>query len=133
VDPRPALVALVALGGAVGALLRYALADALPTGAGDFPTATFLTNVSGAFLLGVLLEALDRLGPDVGSRRLLRLGLGTGLLGAFTTYSTLAVEVSVLGRDGEPGLGAGYGLLSAVVGFAAAAAGIAVAARRSRP
>jgi CrcB protein len=122
---RPGLVALVALGGAIGAPLRYALSRALPTGDGDFPTATFVTNVTGAFVLGVLLEVLARLGPDVGTRRLVRLAVGTGVLGAFTTYSTLAVEVTVLGRDGHAGLGAGYGLLSACAGFAAAAAGIA--------
>lgn len=127
---RPGLVAIVALGGAVGATLRYALARALPTDAGDFPAATFLTNVGGAFLLGILLETLARLGPDVGTRRTVRLALGTGVLGAFTTYSALAVEVTVLGRDGHAGLGAGYGLLSAVAGFGAAAVGIALGARR---
>ena len=122
----PGLVALVALGGAIGAPLRYALSRALPTEAGDLPTATLLTNLAGAFALGVLLEVLARLGPDVGTRRLMRLAVGTGVLGAFTTYSTLAVEVTVLGRDGHGGLGAGYGLLSACAGFAAAAAGIAL-------
>lgn len=132
---RPGLVAVVALGGALGTTLRYALAPALPPDGGAFPTATFVTNVSGAFLLGMLLEALVRLGPDVGTRRLVRLALGTGVVGAFTTYSTLAVEITVLGRDGHAGLGVGYGLLSALAGFAAAAAGIAVgvlAGRRPR-
>jgi CrcB protein len=126
---RPGLLALVAVGGAVGATLRHAVARALPTGAGDFPTATFVTNLAGAFVLGVLLEALARLGPDAGPRRLVRLGVGTGVLGAFTTYSTLAVEVTVLGRDGHAGLGASYGLLSAVAGFLAAVAGIALGSR----
>lgn len=127
---QPALVLLVAVGGAVGALLRHGVAEALPTDPGTFPTATFVTNLSGAFLLGVLLEALARLGPDAGTRRLVRIAVGTGALGAFTTYSTLAVEVTVLGRAGHGGLGAGYGLLSAAAGFAAAAAGIALGARR---
>ncbi len=129
---RPGLIALVALGGALGALLRYGVARALPTEPGTFPTATFVTNLAGAFALGVMLEALARFGPDEGGRRLARLALGTGVLGAFTTYSTLAVEVTVLGRDGHGGLGAGYGFGSALAGFVAAALGIAVAAAATR-
>jgi CrcB protein len=125
---QPRLLALVAVGGAVGASLRYGLASVLPTAPDGFPTATFVTNVSGAFLLGALLELLARLGPDHGGRRLVRLGLGTGVLGAFTTYSTLAVEVTELGRDGHVPLGLLYGLASAAAGLLAAAAGIAVAA-----
>lgn len=129
---RPGALVLVAIGGAIGALLRCGLAGALTTSRDGFPTATFVTNVLGAFALGLLLELLARLGPDQGGRRLLRLGIGTGVLGAFTTYSTLAVEVTVLGRDGHAGLGALYGLGSAAAGFLAAAAGIAAAAVGNR-
>ena len=73
---------VVALGGAVGTLARYGLSHAVPD-TGGVPVATLVENVVGAFLLGLLLEALARSGPDVGRRRLARLGLGTGLLGAF--------------------------------------------------
>ena len=125
---RVRLVMVVAAGGAVGAPLRYALSGVLPTTPDRWPTATFVTNLVGAFLLGILLEALARLGPDTGRRRAVRLGLGTGVLGAFTTYSTLATEAVLLGRDGRPGLAAAYGLTSAVCGYVAAAAGIGVVA-----
>ncbi len=122
------LLLVVAAGGAVGASLRYAVAGALPTTQGAWPMATLATNLVGAFLLGVLLAGLARLGPDAGPRQTARLGLGTGLLGAFTTYSTLATEAVLLGRDGHLGLAVAYGLTSAIAGYAAAAAGIGLAA-----
>jgi CrcB protein len=125
---RLPLVLVVAVGGAIGAPLRYALARVLPTAPQGWPTATFVTNLLGAFLLGVLLEGLARLGPDTGARRVVRLGVGTGILGAFTTYSTLATEAVLLGRAGRPGLAVVYGLVSAVAGYGAAAAGIGLAA-----
>lgn len=115
----------------VGALARYLIGQAI-TG-GRFPLATFLVNVSGAFALGLLLEALARRGPDVGVRRATRCALGTGLLGAFTTYSALAMEVTLLTRDGRPGLALGYGLGSVLAGLVAAAAGVAAARLAVRP
>lgn len=130
---RVPLLLAVAAGGAVGAPLRYALAQAVPTARDAWPTATFVTNLLGAFLLGVLLESLARRGPDQGRRRVLRLALGTGLLGAFTTYSTLATEAVLLARDAHPALALAYGLASAVAGYGAAAAGIAAAALGQRP
>ena len=125
---QPRLLLAVAAGGAVGAPLRYAVSRALPTDAHGWPTATFVTNAVGALLLGMLLEGLARLGRDAGWRRTARLGLGTGVLGAFTTYSTLATEAVLLARDSEIGVAVGYGLASAALGFIAAAAGIGLAA-----
>ena len=127
----PRLVAVVAAGGAVGAPLRYAVSRLLPSAPGHWPTATFVTNVAGSFLLGMLLEGLARRGPDAGRRQVLRLALGTGVLGAFTTYSTLAAEVVLLGRGGGTGLALAYGLTSAVAGALAEAAGIALSALTS--
>lgn len=129
---RPSLVAVVALGGLVGAPLRYAVAQWLPGPSSGWPTATFATNLVGALVLGVLLEALARSGEDAGARRLLRLGLGTGLVGAFTTYSTLALEVDDLATSGRVGTAVAYGLASAVAGVSAAAAGVALGARLGR-
>ncbi len=80
--------ALVALGGALGATARVAVDAALPTGAGGFPTATLLVNLTGAFALALLVRSTDD--PA------LRAGLGTGLLGAWTTFSALAVQGSDL-------------------------------------
>lgn len=122
----PRLLVLVGVGGAVGALLRHAVTQLLPVSPDGFPTATFLTNLSGSFALGLLLERLAASGRDSERAKLL---LGTGLLGAFTTYSTLAVEVVLLGRHGHVGLGLVYALGSAVLGVAAAAAGVVVGAR----
>ena len=124
---HPVLLLLVFAGGVAGTLLRSALATALP--ASRFPLATFLTNVSGAFVLGALLEGLRRAGPDTGRRRAARLGLGSGLLGAFTTYSALAVESDLLVRDGHVGTATAYAVGSVLAGLVAAAAGVAAAGR----
>ena len=78
----------VAIGGFVGAVLRFGLAEFLGTWHG-FPIATFLTNLSGSFLLGFFYTlTLERfpIHPHI------RLGVGTGLVGAFTTFSTFTAE-----------------------------------------
>lgn len=124
---QPGLIALVALGGAIGTLARFGLARILPTD-GGWPVATFVANLVGAFLLGLLLEGLVRRGPEDGIRRRLRLTLGTGVLGGFTTFSALAIEIERLGADGSWLLGAGYGLVSVVAGVGAAGLGVALAA-----
>ena len=123
---------LVAGGGLFGAGARQAVEEALPTHPGTFPVATFLINVSGAFLLGLLLESLARSGPDSGWWRASRLSLGPGFLGAFTTYSTLAIESDLLVRGSHLGTAAGYLAASVVAGLAAAYAGILLGIRISR-
>ncbi|WP_258375535.1 CrcB family protein [Curtobacterium sp. MCSS17_008] len=123
---------LVAVGGTVGTGVRAALAGAFP--AVDGISWTILgINVVGAFCLGLLLEALAHAGSDLGRRRALRLFVGTGVLGGFTTYSTLADDTARLLDVGRWGAGTGYALLSVVLGLAAAAAGAwLAAARRAR-
>ena len=128
---RPDLVGLVAVGGAVGTAGRYGLSQAL-TPAGGWPTSTFVENLLGAFLLGVLLEALVRRGPETRRAQRLRLALGTGVLGGFTTFSSLAIEIERLVADGRVALGLGYGVASVVLGFGLCLAGVAVAARQHR-
>jgi fluoride exporter len=120
------LLGLVALGGAAGAPARWGLALWLPGPASGWPTATFTTNLVGAFALGLVLEALARRGPDEGRRRAVRLAVGTGFLGAFTTYSSFALEVDQYLRSGRVGLGAGYALATVAAGLLCAAAGVAV-------
>lgn len=123
---------LVALGGAIGTGVRAALAAALPSVDGISWTI-LAVNVVGAFYMGLLLESLAHAGPDTGRRRALRLFVGTGVLGGFTTYSTLADDTARLLDVGRWGAGTGYALLSVVLGLVAAAAGAWIAgARRSR-
>ncbi|MCI2240693.1 CrcB family protein [Paenibacillus sp. TRM 82003] len=119
----------VAAGAVAGALARHGAARWLSTPPGGWPVATTVVNLLGCLALGLLLEGLARRGPDTGRRRLLRLGLGTGLVGSFTTYSTLAVETDLLARDGAVGLAVAYPLVSVVAGVALCGAGVALAAR----
>ena len=129
---RPRLVGLVALGGTVGTALRAAL-GALAPAAGGWPWATWTVNLTGAFLLGLLLEALARTGPDDGRRRDTRLLLGTGVLGGYTTYSTLALDTVRMIDAGDVRTGLLYAAGSVVLGPATAAAGIAVGIRLWHP
>ncbi len=122
----PGALGLVFVGGVAGTGVRYLAEEAIQPW-GSWPAATFLVNVVGAFLLGALLEGLARRGPDTGWRLRWRLLAGTGFLGAFTTYSSLAVETALLTRDGLPGLSVGYAAGSALAGVVACVAGIWVA------
>jgi CrcB protein len=132
--PRPVhlhwrYVGLVALGGMVGTAAREALTLMIPS-VGAFPLAIFLINISGAFLLGVLLEGLARRGPDAGRRRTLRLLLGTGFLGGFTTYSALAAASALLLGE-QAGLALSYAIGTVLAGAMATWCGIAVGALAS--
>lgn len=124
----PAIL-MVMGGGALGTLCRYWLNTAIPTPDG-WPLPTLLINLSGAFALGLLLEALARRGPDVGMRRTMRLLAGTGFLGAFTTYSTLALDANLLLSADRIADAVAFMLLSVVGGLATGAAGVWVAAAR---
>lgn len=115
---------LVAAGGALGALSRYAVDRAFAAMLGD-PTAvsTFSINVSGAFLLGVFLSASDSYSfPTPGAR----LFLATGFLGSYTTFSTLAVATTQLAESGDLTRATINILGSMAVGLAAAFAGLAL-------
>lgn len=126
---RPAWLAVILAGGTVGTGTRAWLAAAFPHGPGEWPWATLGINLTGALLLGVLLEVLAGTGPDRGWRRAVRLGVGTGVLGGYTTYSTFAVETFELVRAGAWLAGLGYALGSVVVGLGAAWAGALLARR----
>ncbi|MBA8795884.1 CrcB protein [Friedmanniella endophytica] len=121
------------VGGTVGTAARVSLTDLLGVRAGlGSPGATLIINLVGCLVLGVLLEALARRGPDVGRRRLLRLGLGTGFCGGFTTYSTLALDVALDLRGSLPWQGIGYAALSLVLGLLVTAAGVLIGSRLPR-
>ena len=123
------LVLLVAAGGAAGTLARWALTQAVGSTAGGWPTATFVANLLGSFLLGALLEGLLRRGPESRRGRLVRLGVGTGVLGGFTTFSSLALEMERLLAAGQVDIGLAYGAASVFLGLVACLLGVAVAAR----
>ena len=123
---QPDVLAVIAIGGMLGATARLKFAEAVPTAKGHFPWATFWANVSGAFVLGYLLIVLlERFPPT----RYLRPFLATGILGAYTTMSTFAVETALLVKDGHPVTGVLYGLGSIAVGLAVTVAGVAAARR----
>ncbi|MCQ2084711.1 MAG: fluoride efflux transporter CrcB [archaeon] len=86
-------LALVALGGAIGAILRFSVGQVVDSS--QFPWATFIVNIIGAFLLALLTFALPGIAPEA------KLFLFTGLFGAFTTMSTFTLDTTKLFFDGE--------------------------------
>jgi fluoride exporter len=114
----------IALGGALGAPARYGVARLVHVSPGSFPWSTFWTNITGCFALGlVLILVLERFPPT----RFVRPFLATGFLGAYTTYSTFAVETDLLVKDGHAGVALAYTAASVLGGFAAVWMGIALA------
>ena len=112
---------IVCSGGALGAGARYLVATWAARALGaDFPRGTLLVNVSGCFLLGVLVAALSsRPGSDD-----LRLFLGAGVLGGYTTYSSFNAETLALAGSGRAGAALAYLAATVVLGLAAGAAGL---------
>lgn len=121
---RPVAWGAVALGGALGTLLRAGGMLVFPPELGAIPWVILVENVTGAFFLGALtgwLLAREPLPPWLEDF------LVPGMLGSFTTFSALAVDVIGLGA----GRGAGYLALSVATGLAAAAAGLALGSTRA--
>lgn len=93
---------MIAAGGAVGALLRYAVSGwAQRIASGSFPTGTLFVNLLGCFLIGFLGAFFA--GPHL-IRDEYRVALLVGLLGAFTTFSTFGWETFTLANGGQLGL-----------------------------
>ncbi|MGW8883490.1 fluoride efflux transporter CrcB [Streptomyces sp. NPDC055749] len=88
------VLGVIAAGGALGAVARYAALLHWPADGDSFPWAVFVVNVSGCALIGVLMVLVAEQGAV--SRPLLRPFLGVGVLGGFTTFSTYAADVSEL-------------------------------------
>ena len=118
--PLAPLLVVVAVGGATGAVCRWAVSLALPHAASGFPLGTLLVYVLGCLALGGLVGAL----PDA---HWLRPLLGTGFLGGFTTFSTFALETDRL-LVHAPAVAALYAGLSLLLGLPAAAVGLRLAA-----
>jgi len=121
---EPSVLAAIALGGALGAPARYGMAQLIHVAANTFPWATFWTNISGSFALGLILVlTLERFPPT----RYLRPFVATGFLGAYTTYSTFAVETDLLIKDGHAFIGVAYAAASLVGGLLAVWVGMGAA------
>ena len=120
----PWVLGAIAVGGALGASARYGIAQLIDVAPDEFPWATFCTNVTGSFALGIVLAlVLERFA----STRFVRPFLATGFLGAYTTYSTFAVEADLLVRDGHVAIAVAYVAASLVCGFVAVWSGMFVA------
>ena len=126
-DPRE--LAAVFAGGFIGAIARVALAEAWPAGAGQWPWATFVANIAGAFILGYAAASLHDRGPVASLR--LRF-LATGFCGALTTFSTLQLELLRMLDEGHDALAIAYVVTSIAVGLAAVALAVGLARRRPR-
>lgn len=126
----PAALAVISVGGALGALARYGLASALPTAPAGFPWATFWTNVSGCLLIGALLALIAHV-PRA-AHPLLRPFLGIGVLGGYTTFSTYSVEIQRLTAHGAAGTALLYLAGTLAAALAAVYAG-AASVRALRP
>ncbi|MDA8263122.1 MAG: fluoride efflux transporter CrcB [Actinomycetota bacterium] len=118
------VLVIIGTGGALGALSRYAISLALPTPAGKMPWGVFLINISGALALGFLLTLLVEQFPR---SRMARPLMGTGFIGAYTTFSTWMVDTVALVRGGAVATALAYLVLSLVSGLAAVVVGMAAA------
>ncbi|BBC29943.1 putative fluoride ion transporter CrcB [Streptomyces graminofaciens] len=130
--PRPSpwhgqapVVAVVALGGGIGAAARYGAALSWPAQPGGFPWTTFWVNVVGCFVIGLFMVLITEVWA---AHRLVRPFFGTGVLGGFTTFSTYAVDIQRLVDDGHPRTALAY--LAATLLAALAAVWLAVTTAR---
>jgi fluoride exporter len=99
------IVAVIGLGGALGATARQLISEAIPPATQGFPFGTFLVNVSGCLLIGLLMVSIVEVRRP---HRLVRPFLGVGLLGGYTTFSTYAVETQRLIQVGDPRVAFAY-------------------------
>lgn len=118
------VIVVIAVGGVVGSVARYQLGNIWPTTAPAFPWTTLLINVTGSFVLGVLMEAIGsrgRPGP------LVRPFFATGVLGGYTTFSTFSVDIVLLLRADRPAVASIYLFGTLFGALLATFAGIALA------
>jgi CrcB protein len=126
---EPSAGLAVAAGGVLGASARWGVAVLLPSVDDGFPWGTLTANVVGCVLLGLVTVAvLDRAGPA----SLARPFLAVGVLGSFTTFSTLAVDGALLVDDGSPLVAVVYWAASLALGVVALLAGRAAGRRLVR-
>lgn len=112
---------LVMTGGAVGAALRFGLHRTLLPIAANWPWPTFAANIMGSLAMGLLAAWLMRAGENGEPMRLL---LGVGVLGGFTTFSAFSLEMARMVERGALGMAAGYALASVLLALIALFAGL---------
>ncbi|MEP7340743.1 MAG: fluoride efflux transporter CrcB [Acidobacteriota bacterium] len=118
---------LVLLGGAVGTGFRYGAANLAVYATGQipkYPYATFFVNITGSLLIGFLAELFDARMPVSPE---LRAALLVGVLGGYTTFSSLSFETLSLMRDGKLGIAMLYSLGSLALGLTATWTGVRLA------
>jgi CrcB protein len=122
--------ALVATGGALGALARYQVGRLMMNLAGPdnaFPWGTLTVNIVGSLAMGALVGWLARGTTSDQAAESLRLLVGVGLLGGFTTFSAFSAELVTLVHRGQGMLALGYSATSLIAGMAAVVAGLMIA------
>jgi fluoride exporter len=117
-------ILLVMSGGAIGAGLRYGLSRALPVSAAGWPWATFAANIIGGLAMGALATWVLR-GDN--SAEPLRLFVGVGVLGGFTTFSAFSLEMMQMIERGQSVMAVGYTLASVLLALGALFVGITLA------
>ncbi|MEO7007290.1 MAG: CrcB family protein [Terrimesophilobacter sp.] len=128
---RLSYIGLAALGGALGTAARFGLVQIAPTWE-TLSAGTVTVNLLGPFFLGLLLQSLA-IGAESNDRRTLRLLVGTGFLGAFTSYAQLAVDTIIVAQRGHLLLAGSYAVATIAAGAAATWLGIFVASHRWSP
>jgi fluoride exporter len=128
-SPVP-VVAAVSAGGVLGALARYGISAAWPHHAGGFPWSIWTINISGSFLIGVLMVLISARRP---SQRLIRPFFGTGILGGYTTFSTSMVDVRQAAAAGAPWVAVLYLGATSIAALVAVWAGTALTSAVVRP
>lgn len=131
---RPALLTYLAvgIGAGLGGVCRYAITAAFVARFGPgLPLGTFVINVSGSFLIGLISECAQT--RTFGIDPLARVGLTAGLLGGYTTFSSFTFEAQTLAGEGAWGTSFVYVVSSVVLGVAACYAGIFVGRLLTQP
>jgi fluoride exporter len=116
----------IALGGAFGTVARYLLDTTYATPSGHFPATTLVINLSGSLAIGLLVPVTEVMAPKL---PLARPFIVVGLLGGWTTYSTLAVDAVLLGKGHHLWLSAAYLAATLIGGVALVAVGAGMGRR----
>lgn len=120
----------VAVGAAIGSVFRQVIADAFPFGRSHWPLATLAVNLVGSFALGLVVGWMRKRRSTPATTAPLEAFLAVGVLGGFTTFSALSVEVALLVDDGEAALVVAYLASTIAGGLGAARVGVLIGRRR---